>query len=88
MAAVNRTGVIALQSPWQAIILRTDYLLWVDDLTTGQSNLLPNQTTATAFFQLPSSLPKQHRYRIWLLARNSRGAGAWSSPIDVTDNRV
>lgn len=66
---------------WTAIDGAADYVIAIDDLTTGRRNLYRQSTTATTW-SLPADLAAGHSYRWRVMARNSVGAGQWS-PAEV-----
>jgi len=60
----------------------TRYDLWVDDLTTGQSQVLRNQQVTGTSFTPTVPLAVDHSYRVYVSAANSYGLGPWSAPKD------
>ena len=93
---LNKDGANNRRISWTPLSAVTNYELWVDDLTSGVSNLFPglsiNQpnvvTNLSAHWILPASMDITHTYRIWIKARNAGGLGEWSTPYDFTPNMV
>lgn len=87
----NKVGN-AYELAWTPLNLVTDYELWIDDMTTKASNILPglavNQPgmvgNFSAKYTLPTSFTNGHMYRVWIKARNSFGLGDWSNYYDFT----
>ncbi|MCI0737416.1 MAG: fibronectin type III domain-containing protein [Gemmataceae bacterium] len=77
---------------WTPLSLVSNYELWIADLTTGASNILPgvmvNQPgvvgSYSAKYTLAANLTNGHTYRVWIKARNSFTLGQWSDPFDFT----
>jgi predicted phage tail protein len=68
---------------WKAAAGADHYDLWVDDLTTGQSQVIRNQTIAGTSFQPAGLLRLGDAYRWWVRAINASGAaGSWSPASD------
>jgi hypothetical protein len=62
---------------WTAIDGATDYLIAIDDLTTGRINLY-RQSTTSASWSLPADLVAGHTYRWRVMARNAVAMGLWA----------
>ena len=59
----------------------TTFDLWVNDLSTGQSQVIRNTTLTGSSYTVSSDLP-QARYRAWIRATTALGTNsAWSSPV-------
>jgi hypothetical protein len=82
------SGTIATTTPtfrWAAATLAARYDVWVDDLTTGQSQALRNTNVASTSWTPTTALVAGHRYRWWVRGFSANEtAGAWSSPLDFT----
>lgn len=84
------------QISWTPLGAVTLYQLYVNDLTTGAANILPNLTinqpaivnTLSAHLVLPAGLNLGHTYRIWIKAANSQAMGIWSDPFDFWPNSI
>ncbi|MCI0380716.1 MAG: hypothetical protein L0215_24290 [Gemmataceae bacterium] len=69
---------------WSAIADAAKYDLWVNNRTTGQSQVIREQNLATDSFT-PSTALALGSYRFWVRAINAAGnAGAWSGFMDFT----
>lgn len=60
--------------------------LWVDNLTTGEEQVIREQNIATTTFTPATDLPPG-MYRAWVRAANSAGFSSWSVPVDFTIDR-
>jgi hypothetical protein len=70
---------------WNAVAGASAYDLWVDDLTTGQSQVLRNMNITGTSYLPPQALAAGHNYRSWVRALDNLGdASAWSTPLDFT----
>ena len=70
---------------WSAAVAADHYDLWVNDITSGQSQVLRDQTIVGTSWQPPHPLKIGDTYRWWVLALSSTGAaGAWSSAVNFT----
>jgi hypothetical protein len=67
---------------WTAATGATNYDLWVDDLTSGASQAIREQTLTGTSFTPSTALNNNHAYRAWIRAVNEFGASAWSAPQD------
>jgi hypothetical protein len=74
---------------WTPLTGVKDYVVWLDDLTTGASNLYPNQVVSTQTHStrdvsnltgwfMPSGINANHTYRLYVKARNQNDQGEWS----------
>jgi hypothetical protein len=69
---------------WSAVTGAVRYDLWVDDLTTGQVQVIRQRNQSSNSFTAASPLPAGN-YRFWVRAFNANGdAGTWSSAVDFT----
>src|SRR5262249_34219849 len=80
------------QLTWTPLAKVASYELWIDDLTTGTKNIVPNLVVNhpaqvqqfSAHWVLPASMDVTHNYRLWIRARNAIGLGDWSDSFDFT----
>jgi hypothetical protein len=68
---------------WTASAGATRYDLWVDNLTTGVSQVVRQPNVLTNSYTNPTALPAGN-YRVWVQAYNGNQASAWSAPMDFT----
>jgi hypothetical protein len=69
---------------WTAVAGANHYDLWVDDLTTGQNQVV-RATNVAANTYNPAPLTLGHFYRAWVRALDNTGAASlWSAPLDFT----
>ncbi len=67
---------------WNAVAGASYYDLWVDDQTTGKSQILRNTHVAANSFTAVSSLPAGRTYRWWVQAYNNTGDySLWSNSL-------
>jgi uncharacterized delta-60 repeat protein len=67
---------------WTALADATRYELWVDNLTTGASQVVRQTNVATNSFAISTALASG-QYRVWVRAFNASGtATAWSKAFD------
>src|SRR5262249_21130422 len=67
---------------WTAVPRADHYDLWVDDATTGQSQVVRNTAIFGTSFVPASPLATGDVYRLWVRAVNSSGTpGLWSAPL-------
>ncbi len=59
---------------WSAVAVEARYDVWVDDLTTGASQVLRKQSVVGTSWSAPS-LPSGHRYRWWVRRPQQRRHG-------------
>jgi polygalacturonase len=63
---------------WSAVAAANSYDVWVNDLTTGQSQVVRQTTTSTSLTS-PSSLILGHQYQWWVRALSNGGnSSPWS----------
>ncbi|MCA9085588.1 MAG: hypothetical protein KDA81_16120, partial [Planctomycetaceae bacterium] len=78
------TGSTSNRTPaftWTAVSGATSYALQVNNITTGQNNIIREDAlTATSF--TPSTALPTGTYRAWVRALNSATAGAWSLVLE------
>jgi predicted phage tail protein len=68
---------------WNASPNATRYDLWVDNVSTGQSQLIREPNLTTTSYAVPAPLISGFRYRFWVRAFNSLGeGGSWSSSME------
>jgi predicted phage tail protein len=81
------TGSITSATPtfsWGVAVGGVRYDLWVDDLTTGQHQVIRQQNLTTNSFTSLNALAKGS-YRFWVRALNGNGnASSWSGAVDFT----
>jgi predicted phage tail protein len=79
-STTNHTPAIT----WSTSAGASTYDLWVDNLTTRQSQVIRQQTLTAASFT-PANPLAAGSYRVWVRAISSQGdASAWSSARDFT----
>jgi hypothetical protein len=67
---------------WTAVDQADHYDVWVDDITTSQSQVLRNTNVAGTSWTPPTGLTQGHRYEVWVRAVSSTGGlSAWSTPV-------
>jgi hypothetical protein len=80
---LSPTGLITTAQPafsWTAVAQADHYDIWVNNLTTGQSQVLRNQQVAGTSWTPPTGLVQGDRYEWWVRAVGSSGsAGGWSA---------
>jgi predicted phage tail protein len=70
---------------WSAAVAADHYDLWVNDVTSGQGQVLRNQAIIGTSWQPAQPLKIGDSYRWWVRALSSTGtAGAWSGAVDFT----
>jgi uncharacterized delta-60 repeat protein len=71
---------------WNAVTGATDYEVWVNNQTTGQSEVIHVYNISNTSYT-PSSVLAYGDYRAWVRASNAFGDGPWSDARDfeVTD---
>jgi hypothetical protein len=70
---------------WSPLAGADHYDLWVNNLTTGQSQALRNQNVAGASFTPATPLVAGDQYEWWVRGVTSAGAdGYWSTPVEFT----
>jgi len=81
------SGTISTSPPtftWQAVEYARTYDIYVNSLTTGQSQVL-RVTDATGTSHTPETLLPNGSYRVWIRALNSAmETSNWSTPSDFT----
>jgi hypothetical protein len=79
------SGAIVAQTPtftWTNVSFAARYDLWVNNLSTGQSQVIRQENITATSFTASTSLPAGE-YRTWVRAINSADqAGDWSVPLD------
>jgi hypothetical protein len=81
----HSSGAANATFSWRAAVGADHYDLWLDDLSTGQSQVVRNQHIATTSFQPPAALRLGDSYRWWVRAITATGVlGAWSPAVDFT----
>jgi uncharacterized protein YkwD len=68
---------------WSATSGATKYDLWVNDATTGQLQVIRNQTLATNSFTPTSPLPAGS-YQAWINVTTAGGTSPWSATYSFT----
>ena len=68
-------------STWNSVPNATTYDLWVDNLSSGQKQIIRQQSLTATSFTPGSDLP-QGRYRAWVRASNTTGQSSWSHFVD------
>src|SRR5262249_25649699 len=82
LQALAPGGILAFN--WTAVAGANHYDLWVDDLTSGQSQVVRNANIAATLFN-PPPLTHGHTYRAWVRAFDNTGAASpWSASLDFT----
>ncbi len=71
---------------WNAVVGADHYDIWVDDVTTGQSAVLRNQTVIGPAWTAPTPLHSGDTYRWWVRAVDASGfdPGAWSAFLNFS----
>jgi hypothetical protein len=74
---------------WTGVQGTSQYNVWVDNLTTGQQNVFPNNAAGSeSGWQLNTGNQNVYmapgNYRIWVKAVNQQGEGEWGAPQDIT----
>jgi hypothetical protein len=86
LAVPTNLSVTAGATPtftWGAVSGATAYDLWVDDLTTGVSQVIRQPTLSIPTFTQATALASGN-YRVWVRAFGSQGFGDWSNFVDFT----
>ncbi|MBI3727892.1 MAG: hypothetical protein HY254_06115, partial [Burkholderiales bacterium] len=73
---------------WNAVSGASDYDLWVDDQSTGTSQVVRQTQVSGLSFSPATDLVDGHTYRAWVRAGNVFGYGPWSSYRDTTIDTV
>jgi hypothetical protein len=69
---------------WSTVTFAARYDLWVDNLTTGQKQVIRNSNVTPNFWTATSSLAPG-RYRWWIQAVSANGTmSPWSAAVDFT----
>ncbi|MEZ6132593.1 MAG: choice-of-anchor Q domain-containing protein [Planctomycetaceae bacterium] len=83
---LTSTGIIRETSrptiQWSPVIGAVRYELWVNNLTTGESRIIHDESLATSEFTPTVDLPNGI-YRIWVRAFSQQLASKWSRPADL-----
>ena len=67
---------------WVSLPGAVKYDVWIDNLSTGQSQIVRNMNVAGTSFTSPSALP-MGSYRAWVRGVDASGlAAAWAVPVD------
>ncbi|MEO1996400.1 MAG: hypothetical protein ABGZ17_14115, partial [Planctomycetaceae bacterium] len=81
------SGTVSTSPPtftWQAVQYATNYDIYVNNLTNGQSQVL-RVTDATGTSHTPDTVLQNGTYRVWIRALNSaQETSNWSTPSDFT----
>ena len=81
------SGIVSTSPPtftWEAVQYATTYDIYVNSLTTGQSQVL-RVTDATGTSHTPDTVLPNGTYRVWIRAVNSaQEASNWSASSDFT----
>ena len=81
---ISPAGILNIPAPlfsWAAVANAGYYDLWVDDETTGTSQVLRQQQIFGTTFTPATPLPA-HAFTAWLRASNVFGSGPWSAAQD------
>jgi hypothetical protein len=82
------SGLMNVEAPvfsWQPINGADHYDLWVNDLTTGQDQVLRNQDVTGSSFTFSQTLIPGHSYEWWVRAGDSNGdASFWGPAMDFS----
>jgi hypothetical protein len=84
---VAPTGAIQNATPtlaWNPAPGGASYDVWVDDNTTGQSQVVRQPSVIGTSLSLPTSLAPGHTYTWWVRASNDTGHSPWSNPLTFT----
>lgn len=86
------TGSVLTATPtiaWNGVANAVRYDLWVDNLTTGQSQAIRQTNLTTTSFTPSTPLASGNNYRIWVRAFNAQNiATAWSPFADFTIGNI
>lgn len=84
---LSPSGLTTITPPtfsWNMVAGAVTYDLWVDDVSTKQSQIIRQLALAANSF-LPAAALAKGNYRFWVRATNADGnAGAWSAEADFT----
>jgi hypothetical protein len=69
---------------WTSATGADHYDIWVNDVTTGQGQVLRNQDVTGTSWTSPISLVQGDSYRWWVQAFNNGVASPWSAPMDFS----
>jgi hypothetical protein len=73
----------ALVLTWNAVSGANFFDVWIDDLSTGQSQVVRTQVSGTSL--TPTLLPAGHTFEWWVKAWTTNGgSSAWSDPLIFT----
>jgi hypothetical protein len=67
---------------WGAVPSATSYQVRIDNLTTGQTNILPGSTTTNTAWAPTAGLVSGQSYRVTVRAVVGVTPGEWSDPVD------
>jgi hypothetical protein len=82
-APVGASNTLMPQFSWYAVTGAADYEIWVDDLTTGTSQVIWQQNILSNSWTTPLALNAGDTYRWWVRAfNNASEAGLWSNSQD------
>ncbi|MFO0864659.1 MAG: hypothetical protein U0744_08420 [Gemmataceae bacterium] len=89
----NPSGSTTTAQPtfsWNAVVGADKYDVWVDDVTTGQSAVLRNQSGNGTSWTPSGTLVSGHTYRWWVRGIDSSetNRGTWSASLDFTVSAV
>jgi hypothetical protein len=85
LAPAGSIGSLQPMLSWTAVTGADHYDLWVNDLITGQSQVIRNPNVATASFTPGSPLTYGHTYCFWVRTVDALGnASDWSLSLDFT----
>ncbi len=83
---ISPAGMTSVNPPtfrWSAVADAARYDIWVDDLTTGQSQVLRKIDAGGTSWNPPAALTTGHSYRWWVRALSTNDtASSWSNPLD------
>lgn len=84
-------GTVANLRPtitWSAFGGTTNYAVWLNDVSAGTSNLVPNTTVSGTSWVVPIDLVSGRSYRVWVKALNGTNVGTWNTPVDFVVGRA
>jgi hypothetical protein len=83
--ALTPSGTIAASAgfdlpkfTWSSVSAAAHYDIWVNDLTSGQSQVLRNSSASGTAWSTPSALTPGHAYEWWAGAVSNNGTEFWS----------
>jgi hypothetical protein len=83
--SLSITGTAATTAiAWSAVDGASSYEIWIDNLTTGQSQVVDTQWASTSY---PVGTLPRGTYRVWVRSANALGQfGAWSDGLQFSSN--